>query len=181
MKSVQAPQRKLGQAHFFLFAILFPCPLTTEATEKNRNTTVSSLQVRSLTSVGKGNKQLREHWSGGVFFLWNYCLKCVCCGRCLFTAFGMALALRVNFIVLFTQSSESSREYIRFSYKPFWDAPWDSGLLLQLLSNSWVQEDMCHHLPLPEVCKFSELREVFLKKLKIIIISLPPGRRVDNR
>lgn len=166
MKSVQPPQRKLEQAHFFLFAILFSCSLTTEATEKNRNISVSSLQVRSFSSVGKGNKQLREHWSGGVFFLCNFCLKCVCRGRCLFTVFRIALALRVNFIVLLSQSSKNSREYIRFSHKPFWEAPWDSGLLWQLLSISCTSTTtfLYHYLLLPEVCKFSELRKAPKKK-----------------
>lgn len=65
MKSLQAPYRKIEQTHFFLLAILFPRPLTTEAPEKNKNAAVFSLQVRSFSSVGKGNKQLREHWSGG--------------------------------------------------------------------------------------------------------------------
>lgn len=64
-KSVQAPCSKLEQTHFFLFAILFLRPVTTEAPEENRNAAAFSLQVRSFRSVGKGNKQLREHWSGG--------------------------------------------------------------------------------------------------------------------
>lgn len=61
MKFVRAPHRKLEQTRFFLFAILFPNLLTTEARKKSGTPAVFSLQVRSFSSVGKGNKQLREH------------------------------------------------------------------------------------------------------------------------